>query len=61
MRETREPIECLVCQSERVMRAAPDLLAAGKAVLACADNHHPRMAAALHQLRAAVKKAERTE
>jgi len=63
-RETSEPVECKVCQRERVMMAAEDLLTAGKAVLASAfpnEREHPRMAAAFRQMRAAVEKATNSE
>jgi hypothetical protein len=59
-RETRQVIECLICQEERIELAAPKLLAAAKAVLASGyptEKEHPLMFAAFRQLADAVNDA----
>lgn len=64
-RETKQMIlECKVCQSERVLRAAPHLFAAGRIVLESGAPHpveHPKMHAAFEKLRAAVELASPRE
>lgn len=59
-RETRQRIECLVCQEERIQLAAPKLLEAARAVLASGHptkKEHPAMFAAFRQLADAVNDA----
>lgn len=56
-RETKQVGECLVCQSERIMRAAPDLLAALKEVTEWYAGESPN-SEAWERARVAIAKAQ---